>query len=128
MRAALKKLVIALGLVLAVFGAPACGGNATGEGGGDEARIRALIDLGNSKNAAVCDRMTDRAMANLIGGDRATCAQRVNQSPADSIQVQAISVNGDTATVTAELAGEPAQVTLVKQGGEWKFDYVQRRY
>lgn len=121
-------MVIVLALVFVPLGVLACGGSANGGAGGDEAQIRALIDLGNSKNPAVCDRMTDRAMATLIGGDRATCEQQVSQSPADSIQVQAIAVNGDTATVTAALAGQPAQVTLVKQGGEWKLDDVQRRY
>jgi len=124
----MKRIVIVLALTLAPFGATACGG---GDSGGsqvsDEAQIRSLIDLGNSKNPAVCDQLTDKWMADVIGGNRADCEQQVTQSPANAIQVEAVSVSGDAATVTAQVAGNAAQISLVKQDGEWKLDDIQRR-
>jgi hypothetical protein len=76
---------------------------------------------------SVCDRLTDKWMATVVGGDRATCEQQVTQSPANAIQVEAISINGDGATVTAQVGGNAAQLSLVKQGGEWKLDDIQHR-
>jgi ABC-type glycerol-3-phosphate transport system substrate-binding protein len=123
----MKPIVVTLALALASLGVAACGG---GDGGGSQAsdadQIRALIDLGNSKNPAICGKLTDKWMQNVVGGDRADCEQQVKQSPSNAVQVENISVNGDAATVGATVEGNSAQLTLVKQDGEWKLDDIQQ--
>jgi hypothetical protein len=120
------KIALVVALTITSFGLAACGGNGGGGQSDDGAQIRALIDLGNARNPAVCDHVTDRWMQAVIGGDKAACEQQVAASPANAIQVEAISVSGDAATVTALVAGNAAQLSLVKQDGEWKLDGIQR--
>jgi hypothetical protein len=124
----LKKLVITLTLTFVPFGLAACGGNENGEDRvNDEAQIRAVIDLGNSKNPEVCDRLTDKWMKNVVGGDNADCEQQVKQSPKDAVEIEEISVEGGKATVTAQIQGDPGQLLLVKDNGEWKLDDIRQR-
>ena len=119
----MRKVLTVVAIALAPFGPAACGGG--GGGGSDMDQIRAIIDLGNSKNPALCDRLTDRWMQDVVGGSKTACEQQVQRSPLNAIQVQGISVNGDSATVTAQIEGRAAQLSLVKQDGEWKLDGIR---
>jgi hypothetical protein len=127
----LKKLVIALALASVSVGLAACGGgdggNTGGGGASDESQVRAVIDLGNSKSPDICERLTDRWMKNVVGGDRADCEEQVKNTEKDAIQVKDVSVAGSKATVTAQIQGEPGQLFLVEQDGEWKLDDIQQQ-
>lgn len=123
----MKELVILLALAVALVGVTACGGDDNGsEQGSDEAEIRAVIAAGNSKDPAICDKLTDKWMRNVVGGDRADCKQQVKDSPEDAVEVERVSVEGDQATVTAQIQGDAGTLLLVKEGDEWKLDDIQQ--
>jgi hypothetical protein len=120
----LKKILIGLALALALtLGLAACGG---GSGKSDEGQIRDIIALGNKKDTAICDRLTDKWMKDVVGGDKSDCEKQVKQSPKNAIKTKTISVNGNKATVTAEIQDDPGEIFLVKDGGDWKLDDIQQ--
>lgn len=124
----MKNLALALTLLCtATPGLAACGGgDSPGTSTGDEDQIRDVIALGNNRDTAVCDRLTDRWMKDVVGGDRADCEQQVRQSPEDAVEIEEVSVDGDRATVTARIEGDAGRLLLAKQGGEWQLDDVQQ--
>jgi hypothetical protein len=124
----LKKLVIVLVLAVSPSGLAACGGGGNGKDQqvSDEAQIRAIVDLGNSKDPRICEKLTDKWMQNVVAGDREDCEQQVEQSPKDAIKVEEISVESGKATVTGQIQGDPGQLFLVKEGNEWKLDDIQQ--
>jgi ABC-type glycerol-3-phosphate transport system substrate-binding protein len=122
------KALTAIALALAAIGFAACGGGGdSASGSSDAEQIRAVIDLGNSKDPAICDKLTAKWMENVVGGDRSDCEQQVEQSSEDAVKVQDVSVDGDHSTVTARIEGDPGTLLLVKQDGEWKLDDIQTK-
>jgi hypothetical protein len=117
----LRKLLIAA-LVPVLAGLAACGGG----GGGDEGNIRDLIAQGNDQDPKVCDRVTDRWLKQVTGGDKKDCQRQVKRSDSAKLKVNKVTVNGNSATVDATLRGKAGTVLLVKQGGDWKLDDVEQ--
>jgi hypothetical protein len=119
----LKKPMIVLALMLTVpLGLAACGGD---DGKSDEDQVRDVIALANNKNPDVCDKLTDKWIKNVVGGDKGDCEKQVKQSPKDAVDIKKISFDGDKATVTAEIQGTTGTtVYLVKEDDEWKLDDI----
>jgi hypothetical protein len=118
-----KKPVFALALMLAVpFGLTACGGDDKS----DEEQVRDVISLANSQDEEVCDKLTDKYMKDVIGGDKSDCEKQVKQTPKDAVDIQRVTVRGDKATVTAKVQGDSGEIFLVKDGGDWKLDDIRR--
>jgi hypothetical protein len=116
--------MIVLALMLTVpFGLAACGGD---DGKSDEDQVRDVIALGNNKDPDFCDNLTDKWIKNVVGGDKSDCEKQVKQSPKDAVDIKEVSLDGDKATVTAEIQGDPGKLYLVKEDDEWKLDDIKQ--
>jgi hypothetical protein len=92
---------------------PLLGSSAGGDAGGDEASVRFVIDAVNRDPTALCDYATN-AYRRELGGAR--CARRAVENYRGPLRDYEISVDGDTATVTAR----DHTVTLERQpDGSW---------
>ena len=58
--------------------------------------------------------------------DKADCEEQVENSPQNAVDIEDVSIEGDRATVTARIEGDPGQILLAKQEGEWRLDDVQQ--
>lgn len=121
-------LIIAAALVVA-----ACGG------GNEEDDVREAIDgfvrATNERDfGRVCESFDARTRRGLSRGDR-TCAQRIRSAAggereAISIEVKDVNVDGDRASVRADLgAGGRTQqrnqtLRLAREGGVWKLRFT----
>lgn len=115
-----------------------CGGSGGSGGGGDQKEIQALVEdfsaaLLDTDGAKTCDLLTDKAINDLTGGDRAGCAKVIDGAgePGDADKKQLanpkvteLKVDGDTATakITTDGDSDPAGTQFKKVGGEWKID------
>jgi len=114
--------------LLASLALAACGDDNGGSesGGSDEDQIREVIALGNSLDPEICDKVTDRWLENVTGGDKSDCEAQLKDSKEDAIEVEQVSVDGDEATVTATIQGDSGRLLLVKEDDEWKLDDIQQ--
>jgi hypothetical protein len=118
-----KKLLVVLTLLLALPAVlVACGD----DGDSDEDQVRAVIELGNNKDPAICEKLTDNWIKNVVGGDKNDCEQQVRQSKEDAVDIQKVDVNGNKATVSVKIEGESGRLLLVKENDEWKLDDVKQ--
>jgi len=122
------------GLVSTVVGLGACGGEDEGQ------QVRAaLVDLRFAYFAgdygAVCSRLSTaakRQLADMGHNPAGTCphdmAERMSSAAPSRrdrlpLEIVEVDVDGDRATVTAELGGSsPSKLPLVKVDGRWKAD------
>ena len=119
----MKKPVLALALVFAVpFGLTACGGDDKS----DEDQVRDVIELVNNQDEEACDKLTDKYLKDVIGGDKDDCEKQVKNTPKNAVKIEKVSVNGDRATVTGDIQGGSGEISLRKDGGDWKLDDVER--
>jgi hypothetical protein len=115
---------LALLLSTSAIAFAACGGDDNG-GASDEEQIRDVVALGNELDPEICDKLTDRWLENVTGGDASDCEEQLKDTEKDSIQIEDVSVEGDEATATATIQGQPGRLLLVKEDGEWKLDDIQ---
>ena len=120
---ALAALALAAAMALGACGDDDDDGG--GDAGSDREEIQAVIDLGNESNPAICDKLTDKWLKNVVGGGRSDCEEQVENTPKNAIEVNEISVDGDEATVSADIQDQPGTLMLVKDGDEWKLDDIQ---
>jgi hypothetical protein len=106
-------------LLLGLPALAACGG------GSDEDKVRDVIALGNDKDPKVCQKVTDKWLKNVTGGDKKECERQVRRTGNAKLKVRKVTVKGDRATVDASIRGTVGQVLLIKDGGDWKLDDVR---
>ena len=103
----------------ALAGAAALALAACGGGDSDEDQIRDIVDEINDDPASLCtDHGTDELVQGLGGEEQ--CKRLAAQEEDDPSEVQDVSVDGDTATVTVKDSDDTSRVTFVKQDGDWK--------
>lgn len=121
----MKKPVLALVLALAIpFGVAACGGGDDDKS--DEEQVRDVIELVNAKKKEACDKLSDKYLKDVIGGDKEDCEKQVDQTPENAVKIKTVRVSGDKATVDGDIQGGAGQIFLVKEGDDWKLDDVER--
>ena len=135
----MKKTLFMLPLVLiaSALGLAACGGGGSSSSGGgdDEAAIESTIEeAATSTDPSKCTELQTEAFNQQDEGVPAKEATKVceeavkgTETPAESVGVSDIEVNGETATANAEIQGSPlnnqtVEVELAKQGGDWKLN------
>ena len=119
----MKKPVLALALVFALpVGVTACGGDDKS----DEDQVRDVIGLVNAKKKEACNKLSDKYLREVIGGDKDDCEKQVGQTPENAVKIKTVKVNGDKATVEGDIQGSSGQIFLVKEGDDWKLDDVKR--
>jgi hypothetical protein len=133
-----KKTLFMLPLIL-IAGAlalTACGGGSSSSGGSDdEAAIEATIEKSaTSSDPSKCtDLQTEafNAQDQNASPKEATkvCEEsaEANETPAETINVSDIKVDGETATANAEiegsaLNGQSVEIELAKEEGDWKLN------
>jgi hypothetical protein len=134
-----KKTLLMLPLVLiaSALGLAACGGGGSSSSGGgdDEAAIENTIEeAATSTDPSKCTEFQTEAFNQQDHGVPAKEATKAceeaaegTETPAESVNVSDIKVNGETATADAEIQGSPlnsqtVEVELAKEGGDWKLD------
>lgn len=129
-----KYLLTALACALAALALAACGGS---DSDGDEDQITTVIETSvTSTDPADCEIYSTQAFleqTESAEGEEAvaSCEEDAEDTSndADSVEVSAIEVDGDSAT--AEVAftgggfdGQAVAVSLVKEDGDWKLDSI----
>jgi hypothetical protein len=134
-----KKTLLMLPLVLiaSALALTACGGGGSSSSGGgeDEAAIeKAIEDSATSTDPSKCTEVQTEAFNQQdqgASGKEATkvCEEAVKETetPAESVNVTDVKVDGETATANAEIQGSPlndqtVEVELAKEGGDWKLN------
>lgn len=135
----MKKTLLMLTLVLiaSALALTACGGGGSSSSGGsdDEAAIESTIEeSATSTDPSKCTEFQTEAFNQQDHGVPAKEATKVceesvegTETPAESVNVSDIKVNGETATADAEIQGSPlnnqtVEVELAKEGGDWKLN------
>jgi hypothetical protein len=128
----IRLAAFAAALVLAPIGLAACGGSDNSQ---DQDDITAAIDrAATSGDPAACtDSQTQKFNEQTSGGGGGDatkqCEKDAADSASDSVDVSNIEVDGDTATAEAALTGgfidgQTVNVSLVKEGDQWKLDQL----
>jgi len=116
-----------LAALLASAALAACGDdNGGSDSASDEDQIREVIALGNSADPEVCDKVTDHWLEEVTGGDKSDCEEQLKNAEKNAMEPEEVSVDGDKATVTATISGDPGRVFLVKEDDEWKLDDIEQ--
>jgi hypothetical protein len=125
--------LLTAGLVLPLALA-ACGGDGDGGGGGaDEAEITAAIEFAaTSGDPAACTEAQTQSFNEQTTGETGeaaveACERDAADTPADSIEVSSIAVDGDSATAQGTIVGsafdgQTIELALVREGEAWKLD------
>jgi hypothetical protein len=133
-----KKTLFMLPLVLiaSALALTACGGGSSSSGGGDdEAAIeKAVEESATSTDPSKCTEFQTEAFNKQDQGVPAKEATKIceestkeGETPAESVDVSEIKVNGETATADAEiegsaLNGQSIEIELAKEAGDWKLN------
>lgn len=129
----LATLALAVGLL-------ACGDDADDGGdkpAGDEAEISEVIETtSTSADPTHCteletQRFVEQTTAEQGEDALVECQEDDDESNADSVEVTNVTVNGATATADAAftgsgLDGQAVNLSLVKEGEQWKLDHIER--
>jgi ABC-type oligopeptide transport system substrate-binding subunit len=135
----LKKSLLMLPLVLiaSALALSACGGGGSSSSGSgdDEAAIEEVIEeSATSTDPAKCTEFQTEEFNEQDQGVSAkeatkVCEEAVKESetPAESVSVSNVKVNGETATADAEvegsaLNGQSVEIELAKEEGDWKLN------
>jgi hypothetical protein len=126
-------ILAAVALALAAAALAACGGSSSSSA--DEKQITdAIVTSGSTDNPANCTELeTQRFVEQNEGqtGQAAIDACRKGTNHADSIDVTNVEVDADSATAEAAITGsafggQKVQISLVKDGGKWKLDHLDK--
>jgi predicted flavoprotein YhiN len=130
-------LLAAVALALAAAALAACGGSSSSSSASsaDQKQITdAIVTSGSTDNPANCTELeTQRFVEQNEGetGQAALDACRKGKNHADSIVVTNVNVDGGSATADAAITGsafggQKVQISLVKDGGQWKLDHLDK--
>jgi hypothetical protein len=109
--------LLVLGVLMA-FGA--CGGES------EEDEARTIAEQYLAQDPEVCENVGDRILKAFFKGDPQECKQqakeavRVAGGKQPKVDVHDVSVDGETATVTASAGKLDGKVKLAKDDGDWK--------
>jgi hypothetical protein len=109
----------------------ACG--SSGNSADEDQITAAIIRAATSGDPAVCTELqTQRFTEETSGGAKGaaavrSCQKDASNTAAQKVEVTDVSVDGDTATAKAKATGsifngQTLDITLVKEGGQWKLD------
>jgi hypothetical protein len=133
----LKKslLILPLLLIASALALTACGGGSSSSGGGEEAAIEeALEKSATSADPSKCTEFQTAEFNESESGESGSAALKTcekeaeaNQSPAESVTVSNIAINGETATAEVEvtgsgLNGQSVELELAKEEDDWKLN------
>jgi hypothetical protein len=114
----IRLIAVALVVLAASIGVAACGG------GGDESKVRSVVEHLRDSDEKVCSELTDAYLTKLFK-DKATCVKQAKASNAkNSFQIKDVKVNGSKATVGVQAKKQKGTVQLVKDGGTWKIAQI----
>jgi hypothetical protein len=131
------SLVLPLVLIASALALTACGGGGSSSSGGgdDEAAIESAVEeAATSTDPSKCTEFQTEAFNQQDQGVPAKEATKIceeavkgTETPAESVNVSDVKVNGETATADAEIQGSPlnnqtVEVELAKEGGAWKLN------
>ena len=123
--------VIVVGVVLAlVLG----GGD---DGGGEEAKVEdAIKEISTGKDPEICETGYTASFLQKATGRSGTeaktlCEEQVPKNDTREVDISDVKITGDKATATVKETGgqndgDTLEVTLVKQGGDWKADDLDK--
>jgi hypothetical protein len=133
----LKKslLILPFMLIATALALTACGGGSSSSGGDEEAAIvEAVEQSATTDDPSKCTELQTQAFneqEKATSGKDATkvCEEEAeeSESPAESVDVSNVKVDGDTATAEAEvhgsaLNGQTVELELVKEDDSWKLN------
>jgi hypothetical protein len=105
--------------VAASIGVAACGG------GGDQDKVRAVVEHLRDSDEAVCGELTDAYLKQLFS-NKSNCVKAAKSSKSkNSFDIKTVKVNGGNATVAIQSKQRKGTVLLVKDGGDWKINQIK---
>jgi hypothetical protein len=131
-----KSLLIPLLVLIAALALAACGGGgSSSSGGSDEGAIESAIETAaTSTDPSKCTEVQTQKFNEAETSASGKQAQKVceeqaeaDESPAESVTVSEIKVNGKTATAEVEIGGgslndQGIELELVEEEGAWKLN------
>lgn len=123
-------------LLIAALALAACGGGSSSTSGGDEegAIVEAIEKSATTSDPSKCTELQTQKFneqEKAVSGKEATevCEEEAEaqNSPAKSVDVSNVKVDGETATAEAAIGGsalneQTVELELVKEGGAWKLN------
>jgi hypothetical protein len=128
-----KPILVVLGAAVTALVLVACGGGDSGGDSQDQDDITAAIEsAATSGDPAACtsaqtQKFTEETTGQTGAAAVQQCEKDAKDTPADSVDVQNIEVDGDSATADAAVTGsffdgQTLELALVKEGDQWKLD------
>ncbi len=129
-------LILPFVLVAAALALTACGGGGSSSSSGDESAIEEAIETAaTSSEPSKCTEVQTKAFTENETSETGkaavkTCEENAEEgeSPAESVTVSNVEVNGETATAAVAISGSSAlngqtiEVELAKEEGKWKLN------
>ncbi len=128
-------LILPFVLVAAALALTACGGGGSSSSSGDESAIEEAIETAaTSSEPSKCTEVqtkefTENETSETGAAAVKTCEEEAEEgeSPAETVKVSNIEVNGETATAEAAITGsalngQTIELELAKQEGDWKLN------
>jgi hypothetical protein len=118
-----KKLFLPVGLLVLATGLGACGPG----GESDEDKVRDVVEKVASNDPEVCKDLTARFLSEEFDGDEGKCEKQAREAEDEqNLEIEKVEVDGDRATVEAKADDDKGTARLVKEGGDWKLDELER--
>jgi hypothetical protein len=115
----IRLIALALVALAASIGVAACGG------GGDDGKVRTVVEHLRDSDPAVCGEFTDAYLKQLFKTKSNCEAQAKRSKEKNSFDIKSVKVNGDKATVEIQAKKNKGTISLVQAGGDWKIGAIK---
>jgi hypothetical protein len=115
----IRLIVLALVALAASIGVAACGG------GGDEGKVRTVVEHLRDSDPKVCGELTDAYLKQLFKNQSNCETQAKRAKEKNSFDIKSVKVNGDKATVEIQAKKNKGTISLDQGGGDWKISAIK---
>lgn len=111
----------AAGMAAVALIAAGCGGD-DGGGSSDEDQITEVLEAVAADPTTICDHFSPAMVESLGGAEGCQDAAAAQDAQGGEVEINEITVDGETATADVTQQDGDSTVTLSKVDGDWKID------